>query len=296
MLFRLQELGHVTRVDNPFNREGGQKPQRGALNDAITHPVVKDADWVGVIDVDEFITIHHGDRTLPGLVEQMNDPNIVSMTWRFFGTDDQHAYEDKWITERFTRCAPRYLPRPRLGWGFKSFVHRSAPYDKLGVHRPLDIDTSDESRVRWVNGSGRKMPEKTVNNTAWFSRKASIGYNFVTLNHYILRSAESFLVKRQRGRINHVDQDQGMAYWSERNYTTETDLSIQAQIPRAKEQLAQLMSDAPLAELHADAVAWHRARIAVLMQDPEYQALYNSITDPKLPDAVYIAGTKTAAE
>ena len=296
ILDRLAALGHVTRVDNPFNREGGQKPQRGALNDAINHPLVKEADWVGVIDVDEFITIHHGDRTLPGLFAEMNDPNIVSMTWRFFGTTDQHAYEDAWITERFTRCAPRYLPRPRLGWGFKSFVHRSAPYEKLGVHRPLDIDTSDETKVRWVNGSGRVMPEKTVNNTAWFSRKASIGYNLVTLNHYILRSAESFLVKRQRGRINHVDQDQGMAYWSERNYTTETDLSIQAQIPRAKKVLAKLMSDAPLAALHNEAVAWHRARIAVLMQDPDYHALYKAITDPDLPDAVFTAGNQAAAE
>jgi hypothetical protein len=225
----------------------------------------------------------------------MNDPNIVSMTWRFFGTSDQHSYEDSWITERFTKCAPRYLPRPRLGWGFKSFVHRSAPYEKLGVHRPLDIDTSDPDRIRWVNGSGRVMPEKTVNNTAWFSRKASIGYNLVTLNHYILRSAESFLVKRQRGRINHVDQDQGMTYWSERNYTTETDLSIQAQIPRAKEVLAKLMSDTPLAALHADAVAWHQARVAVLMQDDEYRALYKAITDPALPDAVFCAGTAAQA-
>ena len=296
LLDRLQDLGHVTRVDNPFNRDGGQKPQRGALNDAINHPVVKSADWVGVIDVDEFITIHQGDRTLPGLFAEMNDPNIVSMTWRFFGTSDQHAYEDAWITERFTQCAPRYLPRPRLGWGFKTFVHRSAPYAKLGVHRPLDIDTSDGENIRWVNGSGRQMPDKTVNNTAWFSRKASIGYNLVTLNHYILRSAESFLVKRERGRINHVDQDQGMSYWAERNYTTETDHSIRAQIPAAKKVLATLLRDAPLAKLHQDAVAWHRARIATLMQDPDYRTLYKAITDPKLPDAVYTAGSKAAAE
>ena len=294
ILDRLQELGHVTRLDNPYDRQAGQKPQRGALNDAVGQEAVKNADWVFVADVDEFIAIHDDARTLPDLFERMGDPNIVSITWRLFGNAGQNAYEDRWITERFTACAPRYLPRPRLGWGFKSFVHRSVPYGKLGVHRPLDIDTSDLDRLRWVNGSGRVMPEKTVKNTAWFSRKASVGYTMATLNHYILRSAESFLVKRQRGRINHVDQDQGLAYWAERNYRSETDTAIHAQIPAARAVLANLMGDPLIARLHAEAVDWHRTRIATLMADPEYRALYDAITDPTLEDAVFVAGRNAA--
>ena len=290
ILDRLQDLGHVTRLDNPYNRDAGQKPQRGALNDAVSQEAVRTADWVGVVDVDEFIAIHEGARSLPDLFERMGDPNIVSLTWRLFGNRGQHLYEDRWITERFTACAPRYLPRPRLGWGFKSFVHRSVPYEKLGVHRPLDIDTSEPHTLRWVNGSGRAMPEKTVRNTAWFSRKASVGYTMATLNHYILRSAESFLVKRQRGRINHVDQDQGLAYWAERNYRSETDTSIQAQVPAARRVLDKLKSDPLLARLHDEAVAWHRSRIRTLLGDPEYAALFAAITDPALEDAVFVAG------
>jgi hypothetical protein len=134
------------------------------------------------------------------------------------------------------------------------------------------------------------MPEKTVRNTAWFSRKASVGYTMATLNHYILRSAESFLVKRQRGRINHVDQDQGLAYWAERNYRSETDTSIQAQVPAARRVLDNLKSDPLLARLHDEAVAWHRSRIRTLLGDPEYAALFAAITDPALEDAVFVAG------
>lgn len=290
ILDRLQDLGHVTRLDNPYDKAAGQKPQRGALNDAILQESVRTADWVGVVDVDEFIAIHEGARTLPDLFERMGDPNIVSLTWRLFGNCGQHHYDERWITERFTACAPRYLPRPRLGWGFKSFAHRSVPYEKLGVHRPLDLDTSNLDALRWVNGSGRVMPEKTVKNTAWFSRKASVGYTLATLNHYILRSAESFLVKRQRGRINHVDQDQGLAYWSERNYRSETDTAIHAQLPAARAAQAGLMADPLLARLHAEAVAWHRTRIQALLADPEYRALYEAITDPALEDAVFVAG------
>ncbi len=291
ILDRLAEQGIVTRIDNPFKRDAGQKPQRGALNDAIKHKAVTEADWVGVIDVDEFVNIHVGDGTFDALFAAAGNPNVVSMTWRFFGNRDRHAYEDVWQTEAFTACAPLSLPKPRLGWGFKSFFRPDGPWGKLGVHRPLDLDASRKGEVRWVNGAGRVMPERVVEKNAWFSRKDTVGYDLVTLNHYVLRSAESFLVKRERGRINHVDQDQGLTYWATRNYATETDQSIHRHLPRAKERWAALMEDETLADLHSQAVAWHRQRIAILMADPEYRALYEAITDPTLPDAIWRAPT-----
>ena len=289
ILDHLATLGWVTRVDNPFNRGGGQKPQRGALNDAIKHDVVKQADWYIVIDVDEFINIHVGDGTLKALFGASNDPNIVSMTWRFFGNKGVHGYEDRWITEQFFACAPQYIPRPRLGWGFKSMVRTTAPVGKIGVHRPLDIDWNGGDDLRWVNGSGRVMPKKTMKGSAWFSRKASIGYEMVTLNHYILRSAESFLVKRERGRINHVDQDQGLDYWATRNYATERNEDILPRLGPAKAVHADLVADKKLAQLHADAVGWHQDRIAKLKADPDYLKLFEMITDPEQKDAIFIA-------
>ena len=289
ILDRLSVLGLVTRCDNPFNRKVGQKPQRGALNDAITRPEVKSANWVGVIDVDEFVNIHVGEGTFHDLLHAAHDPNVISMTWRFFGNRGLHDYEDVWQTEAFTACAPKFLPKPRLGWGFKSFHRPDAPFGKLGVHRPLELDQKRSKEVRWVNGAGRVMPDRLLRKNEWFSRKDTIGYELVTLNHYILRSAESYLVKRQRGRINHVDQDQGSAYWASRNYATETDASIHTHLPRAKLRLAGLLADDQLARLHKEAVAWHRQRIDKLLSQNEYQTLFSAITDPMIPDAIWRA-------
>ena len=133
------------------------------------------------------------------------------------------------------------------------------------------------------------MPDRVPVKNEWFSRKDTIGYDMVTLNHYVLRSAESFLVKRQRGRINHVDQDQGVQYWATRNYATETDTSIHAHLPRAREELGRLLADQELFRLHLSAVDWHKGRIAELMANDEYRALYEAITNPDLPDAIWRA-------
>lgn len=77
-----------------------------------------------------------------------------------------------------------------------------------------------------------------------------------------------------------------MNYWVTRNYATETDTSIHARLPRAREVLARLLADDDLFHLHRASVAWHRERIDALIREPEYRALYDAITDPALPDAI----------
>ncbi|MBQ1203671.1 MAG: glycosyltransferase family 2 protein [Loktanella sp.] len=289
ILDRLSELGIVTRVPNPWDPSSGKKPQHVALDDALRQPVLKKADWVLTIDVDEFVNIHVGDGTFADLFKAAGDPNVISFTWKFFGNDGIDAYEDRPIIEQFTACAPEFIPKPRLGWGFKSMLHKSAPYRKIGVHRPLKIeDESQVDQVRWVNGSGRKMPEMLLTNNGWRSTKRSLGYRLATLNHYVLRSADSFLVKRDRGRINHTEQDQGIDYWTRRNYASETDTRMHNRLPALRVELDRLMADPELSRLHQTAVVWHKQKIEDLKAQPDYAALYRSLTEVAHPDAIYL--------
>ncbi len=289
MLDRLADLGHVTRVDNPWDKRGNKKPQHVALKDALKQKCYQDANWVLTIDCDEFVNIHVGDGTFSDLFRASNYPNVISFTWKFFGNRDIHEYEDKPIIEQFNNCAPEFIPKPRLGWGFKSMFHKSSPYTRIGVHRPLGIDDGEEDEVRWVNGSGRAMPDMLLTNNGWRSTKRSLGYRLATLNHYILRSADSFLVKRERGRINHTDQDQGVEYWTRRNYTSETDSRIHARLPGMNAVLDEFGADPVLAKLHTEAVEWHEVRVDHLKKQPEYKALWDELVTPGRPDALAIA-------
>ncbi len=289
ILDRLAELGIVTRLDNPWDPASGAKPQHVALADAMEQPVFKEADWVLTIDVDEFVNIHVGDGTFNDFFKASGGPNVVSFTWKLFGNKDVDEYDDRPVVEQFTACAPEFIPKPRLGWGFKSMVHKSAPYTKIGVHRPLKIDDEENvSKVRWVNGSGRAMPEMLLTNNGWRSTKRSLGYRLATLNHYVLRSAESFLVKRDRGRINHTEQDQGIDYWARRNYATETDSRMLNRLPLLRSELDKLLADTKLAALHEEAVAWHKNKISDLKAQPEYAELYRKLTEVAHPDAIYL--------
>jgi len=296
ILDRLDELGHVTRVSNPWDPASGKKPQHVALKDALKQPCYAEADWVLTIDVDEFVNIHCGEGTFKDLFRASNYPNVIAFTWKFFGNKNIQHYEDRPITEQFVNCAPEFIPKPRLGWGFKSMFHKTSPYTRIGVHRPLGIEDDEADQVRWVNGSGRAMPDMLLTNNGWRSTKRSLGYRLATLNHYILRSTESFLVKRERGRINHTEHDQGIDYWTRRNYATETDNRIHARLPRMQGVLDGLMADKVLGRLHKDAVKWHKGRIAALLDNPDYKQLFDDLITPDRPDALTIAKQAEAAE
>ncbi len=275
----LDRKGYVTWRDNPY-RDSGMKPQHAALNAANSEPIIQGADWAICMDVDEYIAIHTGDGTLPALFEAVPDANVISITWRLFGNNDIDAYRDGFITQSFTRASREFSPRPHQAWGFKTLYRNNGLFKKLGVHRPKGLIPQAISRVNWVNGSGQEMPQDQWRN-AWRSHTGTYGYDLVALNHYAVRSAESFLVKRDRGRVNHVDRDQGMAYWFRMNHNVVEDTRMQRMLPLLQAEYDRLLSDPEIAAMHESCVAAHRAKIAELKTDPAQQAFHAALTSQR---------------
>jgi len=276
----LHAKGLVQHAENPY-RKSGLKPQHAALKAAEETDLATDADWIICMDVDEFMNIHVGDGTLKALFDRVPDATLISMTWRLFGNADVSHFKDQPIIEQFDQSAPALCRKPHQAWGFKTLFRNLSHYKKFGVHRPKGLKPEYLDQIRWVNGSGQQMPDKMLR-TGWRSSTSTIGYDLVSLNHYALRSAESFLVKRDRGRVNHVDRDQGLAYWFRMNHNAQKETSIRDKLPRFHKELARLLADPEIAAQHAKCVTAHEARIKALMGSQEYQNLYAEITGDRL--------------
>ena len=280
MLQMLERKGFVQHRENPF-RESGLKPQHAALHASDDEPLVKNAAWLTCIDVDEFVNIKVGNGTLDALFDAVPDANMIAMTWRLFGNCDVHEYEDRPITEQFLRCAPEFARKPHQAWGFKTLFQNIGLFKKMGVHRPKGLNPQLWEEINWVNGSGNPLPREMFRN-GWRSTTETYGYDLVQLNHYAVRSAESFLVKRDRGRVNHVDRDQGLAYWFRMNNNFEEDLSIQTRLPMMREELARLLADPEIRAAHDSAVAAHRDKIDTLRATENYANFYADLTGDRL--------------
>ena len=278
MLDRLAEIGGLTHVRNSGPHAEG--PQWAALKAADKHPLRQTADWVLFCDIDEFVNIHVGDRSLTALLTALPDATAIALTWRLFGNAGVVEISDTPVTETFTRAAPACIGWPWRAQLFKTLFKNDGSYRKLGVHRPrglIDNSTGTPNPAlppRWFDGSGRELPA-SMHNGRVFSNYIRDNYQLVQLNHYALGSMQNYLVKADRGRANREASAFDMGYWVDRNFSEVEDISIHnLDVRTARENLH---ADPVLGPLHKSALAWRHARFAQLMQDESWRALFGRL-------------------
>jgi hypothetical protein len=278
LLDALAAKGLVQHLPNPAE---GRNYQMEALKDARKQDVVINADWVWVADVDEFLNIHVGDHTIPALIDACGDPQAISLTFQFFANDDVDTFEDRPVIEQFTRCHNPDLWCGEAAIEVKSLIRHDFPLHYYGAHRPfIKGKLPPKKRPSWTDGSGRPVPHRflvAANPRRIRKFPAAGARNFATLNHYALRSLDSYLVKNDRGDVNRENRAFDDTYWRERNDPAWEDTSISRYLPDLASEMAALMADETLKHLHDDAVALHRAKRDELLAQPAYQEMQKQL-------------------
>jgi hypothetical protein len=277
MLDRLAKLGQLTHVRTATSGEGGV--QWAALNQAARHPMTRAADWIVVLDIDEFLNVHCGDGTVAALIGAVPGATAIALTWRIFGNGGVVRFADRPVLRQFTRTAAEAPLWPQLTQ-IKTLFRNDGSYAKPGVHRPRRPDPARHDRIVWVDGNGDRLPDfyrdpPPMLGIATDPRRAH--YRLAQINHYPLGSMEGFLVKAERGRPNRLNRPIDMTYWVERNMCEAEDRTILRHWPRVAAGIEALMADPELHRLHADGVAWRHARIAQLMLEEAPFALYRCL-------------------
>ncbi|MBO28293.1 MAG: glycosyl transferase family 2 [Rhodobacteraceae bacterium] len=275
LLDRLSALGHLVhlRNDGPYDKGGIQFT---ALKAAAKTVLLQQADWILPLDVDEFVNIHVGDRTLPALLAALPEATAITLTWRLFGSAGKVRYADAPVTETFTRCAPKVLYWPWRAAMFKTLYRNDGTYRKPGVHRPRDPDRDALYTARWYDGHGRALPD-FFRTKRIFSTYGRDNYGLAQINHYPLGAVESYVLKADRGRAVHSDDMLDADYWIERNFNTDVDDTITGLSPAMRANLAALKADPEVARLHDDAVAWRKSRFDELMLQEPFRALFGRL-------------------
>lgn len=256
---RLEELGLASHRPNRIRP--GDNPQHKALGRVQFHPWVQEADWLLGIDVDEFLNIRVGNRTLDDFIDAIGDVDAVSLTWKLFGCGGIEAFEDSPVTSQFFLADEEEKPSSGRAHGFKTMFRNNGTFRRFNPHRPKNVSPDkSEADVRWSDCGGNLRPMDKVGWRSWHG----FSHDYARLHHYSVRSVENFLVKRDRGRTNHIKRDQTEHYWADMNVNLTEDRSILPLVDRMRPVLSGLMSDPVLKQLHTEAVAWHREKIAEL--------------------------------
>lgn len=266
ILDRLDEMGLITHLDNP--REGKKTVQWQALSRAWQLPIVQEAEWIFVTDVDEFLVIRPGEGRLEDLFAARPDALGFVLSWRMFGNAGRDSYSPGMVMRQFVRAAPEALIWPWRAVQFKTLFRNGPWIKKLGVHIPR---TDLEVLRKWVDDNGH--PLHRMGGT--LSVVTHPRYGLAQINHYALSSIENFLVKSDRGKPNHSGDSTGLDYWMDRNFNQVENTAILRHADAVEGEIANLQSDPVLARLIDDGITWRRQRISELMLESDAFYLYS---------------------
>jgi hypothetical protein len=278
MLIRLEELGLCHHRRNVIPE--GIRPQPSALNYAQDESVVGQSDWVMVFDADEFLSIKYGDGTLDDLIAaaKAQNANGIVVTWRIFGSGGVVDWSRAPVTEQYLMAAP---PTWNKGWGVKTLFSFHPDYWKLGIHRPKmktrHIKTEFPDQVKWLNGSGREM-EDYFKFRGWRSITRTVGYDWVQLNHYAVKSVDSYAIRKMRGNVNNKADKYNSDYWSLQDRNEVHDETMLRYSEVRNRIIAQLLTDPTLRRLHDAAVQRAETRLAELKETEAYRSLVASLS------------------
>jgi hypothetical protein len=270
LLDRLDANGIVTHVRNKVLKRG---PQKSAYKAAMRHPLYQKADWVLASDVDEFLVVKIADGKVQDLLRRYPDADAVPVCWRMFSNNGHVSFIDELTTKALIDAEPPEPAGEARGHWVKSLFKPHPKIQRIGSHVPIyetDFAADAVFGAPWCMSGFNDHPERP---------QTTYGYDIAQMNHYAVRSVDTFLLKRDRGDVNFIKNRLELDYWTRWCRGGTRDTSIHRMLPSMEQELDQLMQDPIVRAIHHGAIEFHKTRIQQLLSDPDYQNLKNQILD-----------------
>lgn len=197
LLRLLERAGVLVQKKNAPDPAKPPQPQNHAV--AARHRLVREASWVFVADVDEYLVIHTGEGSAAALAEAVEGKAIgMAINWRIFGSGGETAWRDALVHRRFTRAGG---VTARQNSCFKTFFKEPALFGKLRAHGPSNWqgETWGDGEHVFLLADGKPYalyhPSRSPQNGTTHARMSN---TLAQVNHYAVQSREQFAYKRGR--------------------------------------------------------------------------------------------------
>lgn len=195
LLQALSDAGEIHFVDNTNSNDAPPKfralpPQRRAYGRALRHPIVQNADYVLVIDADEYLELPQ-DINLTCFLNRLGHPDVVSIPWRMTGSLGQTKFTPAPVTTRFQMAADAMDQGHERPFKQVKSLFRPKITRLYNLHKPR----AARDGVTWVDPDGTNILDqmKTTNQLPDFK------YKTANLHHYHTKSYPEFCVKIVHG-------------------------------------------------------------------------------------------------
>ena len=268
ILDRLDALGELRHLANPALVSGSTYFQPAALSYIPLLPEWRRASHFISIDVDEFINVRAGKGHIHDLFAATGPFDALSMSELNHGSNSQVTFEPGFVTEQFPLHQTERPGRHKALRGVKTITRISDRLDMPRNHRPDFREDVDD--LVWLDGSGRAL-DSLRDDASLNGIDVRGTYDLVVLDHFPLRSLESFLIKMFRGDVVIKDKSASQRYWRLRNRNDVQSSTFERQRPEFHAYYQKLISDPKLSALHKATCNFHTERAAELLEIPRFR-------------------------
>jgi hypothetical protein len=274
LLQRLAEAGWLTVFEH--RPKPGVPPKASAHRAMRNRPEVAVCDWLLICDVDEFLVLHEGSGTIGSYLDWLGRDHLgVAFHWKCFGNSGRTNWEDGLVHRQFTRCGVGQM-QPNAN--IKTLIHKPLRFRRHSVHSPWMFEGQwGELPNNIVDAEGRPISRfLTHQHPVKFTGPEEITHRGAQLNHYVIRSDESFDLKRGTLSASALKDRYTQRFYLNRNRNERIDLSALARVDQFDAVYAAAMGVAGVRRLHhlccADYVERLCARRGVPREsDPRWQ-------------------------
>lgn len=275
----LNEMRTAGLINYFYNNAEPNMHQIQAYTRATKTAAYQQSDWILALDLDEFLTIKTSEGTLQSWFNKLPSADYIVINWRLFGSSYKNIPNFDLTTTRFYRADPDGILSKNRPWGYKT-MFRPQKFVRAGVHKPMPINPNDDFKI--INASGLRSDKFVIDD--WRSTDPK-NRNLAQINHYIVRDAQSFVLKSARGRAHQIENQVHFSYWRKFNMNNDADTTLFHRENLLRQEMREIdaLTDGKVSALTTASVEKHLEMFEDLMQVPEYADLYYKCIEQNAP-------------
>ncbi len=253
-------MGHVPNEVAP-----GVIPQHAGYDRIrASHPIDR-AEWLMMLDTDEFLNIHIGQNRVQDLTMRAGAADIIAVSARSFSDLPQTHWEPGPVTRAFPMAL---RPHHRANQSVKTLTRAPARFRGIHNHHMVGYRGKASLQVFCAQDASTYPlePGTPLGDKFRHIPKEQVGYDLAQYNHYPIKTLDSYLLRQARGRGAAPKSDaenarHTMEYFTLRAGRGQPEHSIRRYDPQVEAMIADLLADPQIAAAHNACEAAHAAAI-----------------------------------
>lgn len=244
VLAALAEAGFIQHVENAV--KAGEIPQHAGYAKIRKRHDIDGADWLMMLDADEFLCVHLGEGRVADLTAfAAAEVDVIALNGMFFSADP----EVRWRPGRVCAMFQSHIPlKHKANAALKTLTRAPVRFKEIHNHSLVNLKQRAALCVLWGDGTMTQTePDLPLWKQLRNSSLKAVSHRLAQYNHYGLKTWDSFQLRALRGRgavaattaanARHTD-----AYFAERNLVAGQDASIQRYAGEVDAMLARMLA------------------------------------------------------